>query len=860
MKKQKGAITLYVAVICLFVLTVGIIAYVGTSSRQAAQLAALKKIEEAYNNTELTANDLYQKYDGGDIVPIFTPEQFSLVGSGEDVYVEQTGKFYTFSIDKTYMFYGVAEDLDLLMSELKEEIKQEVKVEIGTGGGSGSTDLGTVKVGVLTLTKNTNQLANAVTITATASSENGIITYVMPDRTEKIYENGTTEISETYTVTANGTYTFKVVEGDGTISDAEIIITNVVANDIGMKLSTENWTNQDVNVTITWPDGSEAGVKEIKIDEGEWTRYIGLTTNVTCTENCTVYARVTNGSDDMKTNSVTISKIDKIPPVITLVEEGTATIPYGESHDFSSFFEITDGGGAPLTKTYWENTGITGKEKNWNNTNQMYPGTHVINSKIVEETGVTVTLTKTILIEEPTVIANIEEPNLIEGMVAVYWSTDGGATASSYQEGATEIYSKIDANGKPSSTGTENSNFNWDNWYAYTEGNNFAETRVSRWANAVTDDGSYWVWIPRYKYLISDKPTTAGNTYAGKVDVKFITTAEKAGADGYTVVTNSEGEILTQDVDGYIIHPAFEDGSSAGKNNIFANGEWDSELAGFWVAKYEMSQESSSDSGVTWSNVNTSSSSYGNKLTTNAGNSSYVRLVSKPGVRSWRYVTIGNMYTNCLAYDISINEAMDSHLMKNSEWGAVAYLTHSQYGRNRNEITINDSSGYYTGNAGSSTTDSSTQSSIENAYNTEKGMLASTTANIYGVYDMSGGAWEYTAGWDTKASSLSYGSVFASTGGSSTKYATAYSNGTSTSSGSTVSTVCRTGDGIKETWVTGSSSWYSDYSYFVYSSYPFSTRGGYYHDGASAGVFYSYRIIGFAYSDYSFRAVLACGG
>ena len=34
---------------------------------------------------------------------------------------------------------------------------------------------------------------------------------------------------------------------------------------------------------------------------------------------------------------------------------------------------------------------------------------------------------------------------------------------------------------------------------------------------------------------------------------------------------------------------------------------------------------------------------------------------------------------------------------------------------------------------------------MTNAYNTTGGVKASTTGNITGVYDMSGGAWEYTA-------------------------------------------------------------------------------------------------------------------
>ena len=39
-----------------------------------------------------------------------------------------------------------------------------------------------------------------------------------------------------------------------------------------------------------------------------------------------------------------------------------------------------------------------------------------------------------------------------------------------------------------------------------------------------------------------------------------------------------------------------------------------------------------------------------------------------------------------------------------------------------------------------------TESSITKAYNTSVGYLASTTGNISGVYDMSGGSWEYVMG------------------------------------------------------------------------------------------------------------------
>ena len=197
--------------------------------------------------------------------------------------------------------------------------------------------------------------------------------------------------------------------------------------------------------------------------------------------------------------------------------------------------------------------------------------------------------------------------------------------------------------------------------------------------------------------------------------------------------------------------------------------------------------------------------------------------------------------------------------------GAVAYLTHSQYGRNGNEVTINNNSSYITGIAGYRVTASSS-SSTTNTYNTSKGMLASTTGNIYGVYDLSGGAWEYTANWDTLSSSsniASYGkavdgTVYFSKGGSSDRTKTAYSNDTNDYYGEKVKTVCRSGDGIKETWISSNISWFNDYSIFVYSSFPFSVRGGFCSYDGVAGVFFSSSFSASADGYRSFRAVLAC--
>ena len=148
-----------------------------------------------------------------------------------------------------------------------------------------------------------------------------------------------------------------------------------------------------------------------------------------------------------------------------------------------------------------------------------------------------------------------------------------------------------------------------------------------------------------------------------------------------------------------------------------------------------MSMEETTD-GETWSNT---------EVTSGTGNitiSNTVRAVSKPSQYAWNWINISNCFNNSMNYSNLQLTGSKSHLMKNSEWGAIAYLTQSKYGRNENEIGINgynkDTTNYakITGMGGSS---------INNKYNTEYGMNASTTGNIYGIYDLSGGNWEYIA-------------------------------------------------------------------------------------------------------------------
>src|SRR5699024_3463693 len=89
--------------------------------------------------------------------------------------------------------------------------------------------------------------------------------------------------------------------------------------------------------------------------------------------------------------------------------------------------------------------------------------------------------------------------------------------------------------------------------------------------------------------------------------------------------------------------------------------------------------------------------------------------------------------------------------------------TESKYGRNGTEITINNNgTTFYTGGG----------SGKAYVNNTKQ----SSTGNIYGIYDLSGNAYEYVAGYyNGTDANLDSGNSFASANKSSDAYSTAYS-------------------------------------------------------------------------------------
>jgi hypothetical protein len=203
-------------------------------------------------------------------------------------------------------------------------------------------------------------------------------------------------------------------------------------------------------------------------------------------------------------------------------------------------------------------------------------------------------------------------------------------------------------------------------------------------------------------------------------------------------------------------------------------------------------------------------------------------LDSLPNSMPESYVSVGSMFTFSRQMETQSNygwgisgNGIDTHMIKNIEWGAAAYLSKSSYGIN-SEVGINNFENYRTGCGAAA---GSSVSSSCNAYTTSTGMLASTTGNIYGIYDMSGGMWEYVMG--------NLGNAAGSSGLSPStiddKYIDRYTGYNSTTFG----------DAVYETSssATLERSWYGDYSYSPQTDVAWFRRGGGNTFGTGAGVF-----------------------
>ena len=420
-------------------------------------------------------------------------------------------------------------------------------------------------------------------------------------------------------------------------------------------------------------------------------------------------------------------------------------------------------------------------------------------------------------------------PDLVEGLIPVVYNTTTSKWVKADTESSTSTYGWYDYTQKK-----------WANAVLVTEANRATYKTAAVGTNITESDIlAYYVWIPRYKYKVWNKDKVVGTqSYNAKtegIDIVFENDTESTGTISctYSFVepsyeAGSPNETCTGSNGDYYTHPAFTFG--------------DNQVKGFWIGKYELSSE-------------TPTPSYGGGTTTTLT----PRIL--PNVISWRRNTISNFNTVIQNMQVSNNiyglstdkSTTDSHMLTNMEWGAVAYLTNSNYGRCSNgtctEITINNCNTYTTGIGAdivSANASSTTCTTEANKYNGEKGVLASTTGNVYGVYDMSGGASEEVMG--NMSSTADTYTFYSSSAGfasswynSNQKYVNTYAIISSDSNYATQKpyNAGRLGDATGEVilYTADYRGWYDDFAHFLFSGFPWFSRGGTYQSGSTAGVF-----------------------
>ena len=402
-------------------------------------------------------------------------------------------------------------------------------------------------------------------------------------------------------------------------------------------------------------------------------------------------------------------------------------------------------------------------------------------------------------------------------------------------------------------------------WYSY-EKKNWANSVILKDESVVYKNGetipesnieSYFVWIPKYSYQLFDlgnySSLTSISDKTQEIKIKFGTsnTSDSVSGECTTPMKDNQGIAGTSGnckVGDYITHPAFL---------AF-------DTTGLWVGKFETGYD-----GAT-----TTAGAQVDSVDTN-------KIVIKPNVYSWRNITVGNAFKN--SYDYQRN--LDSHMMKNTEWGSVAYLQHSTFG-SMASVRINNNSAYITGyaateeptlgyNGGNSIEGNRVESTTLGQdgnytinYLTQNSVVASTTNNYSGIYDMSGGAWEYVMGYTTGATTVggnsSITSLYSNFFSDSTysKYWDKYTSTANTNYNNRI-----LGDATGEMGPFGSeedpvnstikSGWYKDHANFTNSSNPWFFRGSYWCNGTTNGDFAFSGYAGGTDRGVSYRVVLA---
>ena len=379
---------------------------------------------------------------------------------------------------------------------------------------------------------------------------------------------------------------------------------------------------------------------------------------------------------------------------------------------------------------------------------------------------------------------------------------------------------------------------------------------------------SYFVWIPKYRYQLwdlgnYDSLTSIDASKVHEIPILFGDYNTSDSKENECTTPMESGATGNCEVGDYMTHPAFLSIPSTG----------------FWVGKFETGYDGATTKEEAEQNTQDSN-----------------KVIIKPNVYSWRNIQVANAFYTSYNY----KRNLDSHMMKNTEWGAVAYLQHSAYG-SATSVRINNNTDYITGYAANNepacgytgTNEECNQYCNDGTCNTAypNSTLASTTNNISGIFDMSGGTWELVMGvlndangnpfsGQNSLNNSGFNGIFSCpTCDGDTSGLTELTNGynwpdrkyydTYVYDNSPVAYKSRIlGDAIGEMgsfaevhylvdvqrWI---GSWYADFEFFVWNDYPWFYRGGCRNLGSDSGLFASGADPGRANLGLTFRIVLA---
>ena len=542
------------------------------------------------------------------------------------------------------------------------------------------------------------------------------------------------------------------------------------------------------NVTFSVKNGSDA----LSGHSSTASSISSITTNTKGT-NVVVTTKDKAGNSATKTYTI---KVDKTKPTITA--KGTSfEIEKGTNKNSSTYFNTPK-------------FGISGGSMNCSpaTTGSLSSGTHTLTCTATGGNGNQAKATVSLVVKAMYADgsgANI--PELYKNMVPIKYENNRWIVA--------DLYSK---------------------WYDYN---------AKQWANAVVlnpgltkavgqevteEEVSLWyVWLPRYKYTVFN-----GNN--GSVSEQLINVTFESGTNSTGTVkctdnfsTNGKSEVCTDSTNGSIkngistyTHPAFTFGNTA--------------LKGIWIGKFELSATDSSC-------INDGTNIQCNKVLT---------IVTKPNVRSWMKAETVNFFTSIknAATTYGISNA-DSHMIKNMEWGAAAYLKQSKYGLGNTIMKTNSNSSCYTGGG------------TGDAYKTN--VMQSTTGNVYGVYDMSGGCFEYVMGFELNSNNQFNTAKSSFTTEPNFKYYDKYKyESVDYPQGALTFSRGKLGDATKETlkkYGVREGGWNGEIAAFPYRSNLTFIRGGCYEDASNgvnikAGIFYFTYTPVYALNLHTTRAVL----